>query len=79
MKIWIKSKSIQIFEELTKEIQDEVLIPREQEDLMEHYLRHHGKFVLWNSTYKPKGLLSGLPISTDAHHPICGMCGVTTI
>ena len=56
-----------------------MLTTEEQEKLLEKYLREHGKFVHWNSGHKPKEQLSGLPISTDAHHLVCGLCGVTSV
>ena len=67
-----------ILDDLVKEIQDEVLTPKELESLLENYLLQHGKHAMW-SKKKVDTILHGIPTSLDAHHIICRSCGKRSV
>jgi len=69
-----------ICQSLKEEIEAEMLNSQEKEDLLSQYLKAHGRHVSWEPNAKPtNNVLSGLPVSIDAPHLACGMCGIKTV
>ena len=68
----------ELLRSLLEEIRDEQLTPDALHKLVARFLSRHGKKPLLQ-THVPSDDLPGLPPSVDAHHLLCGMCGMTNV
>lgn len=63
-------------EHLEQEIKEETLIDLEKENLLKLFMQHHGRAL--GDAEINKGH-KGLPPTLDAHHLVCGACGVKNV
>jgi hypothetical protein len=72
--------SLPCYQELIKEIQEEVLSPDELQDRLQSFLLDQGKYCSWDNRKHLHDYLQGLPHdNVGAQHLCCGMCGITTV
>ena len=72
--------SLPCYEQLTKEIQEELLSPEELQDRLQSFLLDQGKYCSWDDRKNLDGYLQGLPSDNiGAQHLCCGMCGIKTV